>query len=282
MATTQVSPDFAGTGSRPLARKRSALDAIILVALGIAAVDYFASLVAGGLFSGHIIPPVLGLVIAYVISMAVVATGWRWSMILPLLVGVLALVMHLSPGGFPLYAMTHPSASFYLFASIIFQPPLLLMVVLASMVKLVQTLRHIPAHAPRWLATALGAIAGLAIGALLIGGVAQPAAGGAGAPSATGTETVHLLASTFSPNIIALHAGDTLTVVDDTPTPHVLANGSWSASNQAAPATEAGAPIINHVNVNNNTLTIGPFTTAGTYHIYCLVHPGMNLTVIVQ
>ena len=28
--------------------------------------------------------------------------------------------------------------------------------------------------------------------------------------------------------------------------------------------------------------TIGPFNTAGTFHLYCTVHQGMNLTVIVQ
>ncbi len=57
---------------------------------------------------------------------------------------------------------------------------------------------------------------------------------------------------------------------------------SWSASNpnQAQPATEAGAPVIN-VQLNINTKVVGPFTTRGTYYIYCSVHPGMNLTVIV-
>jgi plastocyanin len=36
------------------------------------------------------------------------------------------------------------------------------------------------------------------------------------------------------------------------------------------------------VNLNNNTATVGPFTTAGTYHIFCTIHPGMSLTIIVQ
>ncbi len=27
---------------------------------------------------------------------------------------------------------------------------------------------------------------------------------------------------------------------------------------------------------------IGPFTTAGIYHLYCSIHVGMNLTIVVQ
>jgi len=36
------------------------------------------------------------------------------------------------------------------------------------------------------------------------------------------------------------------------------------------------------MNINAGSVEIGPFTTAGIYHIYCSVHVGMNLTVVVQ
>jgi hypothetical protein len=29
-------------------------------------------------------------------------------------------------------------------------------------------------------------------------------------------------------------------------------------------------------------LECGPFTTAGIFHIYCTIHQGMNLTIVVQ
>ena len=32
----------------------------------------------------------------------------------------------------------------------------------------------------------------------------------------------------------------------------------------------------------NSSATIGLFTTAGTFKLYCTVHAGMNLTVVVQ
>ena len=47
---------------------------------------------------------------------------------------------------------------------------------------------------------------------------------------------------------------------------------------------ESGAPVMNNVQISGNgsSQVIGPFNTPGTYHFYCTVHPGMNLTVIVQ
>lgn len=49
----------------------------------------------------------------------------------------------------------------------------------------------------------------------------------------------------------------------------------------ARPANEPGAPTVSNVQVNGKSIEVGPFTTAGTYHIYCVVHQGMNLTVVV-
>jgi plastocyanin len=42
-------------------------------------------------------------------------------------------------------------------------------------------------------------------------------------------------------------------------------------------------PEARDVNIGgNSSATIGSFTTAGTFKLYCTVHTGMNLTVIVQ
>ncbi len=47
---------------------------------------------------------------------------------------------------------------------------------------------------------------------------------------------------------------------------------------------ENGAPVVNNMQFSGSdgSQTIGPFNTIGTFHLYCSVHPGMNLTVIVQ
>jgi plastocyanin len=93
---------------------------------------------------------------------------------------------------------------------------------------------------------------------------------------------VRLTSNRFAPDIIAIHKGETLTLADEGSVPHVLANGAWSADNHPAPGVETGAPTIRNINIESKSVTIGPFTTPGTYHIYCTIHPGMTLTILVQ
>lgn len=275
MAATQVSPNPSGTSARP--RGRSALDMLILVGLfTVVAVD-----VASMVLEGKVIPPVVVFMSIYLISGIIVATGWRWAMFFPLVFGTLGLVGELT-SGFPEYSLSHPSADHVAFVSFVINYPLLLMVIGASATKLAQTLRRETLHLPRWTSLALGTVGGVILGALLIGLIAQTSAVGSTGTARAGTETVHLGGSTFAPDIVALHNGDTLTLIDDAPVPHTLTNGTWTADNHPVPGVEPGAVILNNINLNNNTVTVGPFTTPGTYHIYCTIHPGMRLTIIVQ
>ncbi len=81
---------------------------------------------------------------------------------------------------------------------------------------------------------------------------------------------------------VTISKGSNLTLVDDTATVHIIANGSW-VNGSPQPMQENGAPVVNNLPFNgNDTKTIGPFNTAGTFHLYCTIHPNMNLTVIVQ
>lgn len=75
--------------------------------------------------------------------------------------------------------------------------------------------------------------------------------------------------------------GSKLLLVDDVASLHILVNGSWE-NGVAKAASEPGAPTVKDVSVNGNSVEVGPFSTAGTYHIYCSVHQGMNLTIVVQ
>jgi len=43
-----------------------------------------------------------------------------------------------------------------------------------------------------------------------------------------------------------------------------------------------GAPVIRDVTVTGGSIEIGPFATAGLYHLYCTIHSGMNLAIVVQ
>ncbi len=86
----------------------------------------------------------------------------------------------------------------------------------------------------------------------------------------------------FVQSSVTIKKGESVTLIADTFIAHTLANGTWM-NGMAKTAREAGAPTIDNVSIaGNSSGAIGPFNTAGTYKIYCTVHPGMNLTIIVQ
>jgi plastocyanin len=86
----------------------------------------------------------------------------------------------------------------------------------------------------------------------------------------------------FVQSSITIKKGESITLVSTTFTPHIIANGTWD-NGQAKPANESGAPAIKNVQVNgNSSSSIGPFTIAGTFKLYCTVHKDMNLTIIVK
>lgn len=80
---------------------------------------------------------------------------------------------------------------------------------------------------------------------------------------------------------ITIVKGSSLTLVDDASTIHIIQNGTW-ANSTAKPLKETGVPSVNVQLNGNDRQVIGPFPAAGTYHLYCIVHPGMNLTILVQ
>lgn len=103
-----------------------------------------------------------------------------------------------------------------------------------------------------------------------------------GSDSITSGNQVHMDNTNFVQSSITIKKGESITLVADTLISHTIANGTWE-NGTPKPSKEAGAPVINNVSVGGNSSeTIGPFTNAGTFKLYCTVHPGMNLTVVVQ
>jgi plastocyanin len=102
--------------------------------------------------------------------------------------------------------------------------------------------------------------------------------------TASGPNTVHMSSSQFAQSSITIKKGESITLAnDDLFVPHIIANGTWTNNSTAQPAKETGAPEIKDIKINSNSsTTIGPFANAGTFQLYCTIHPGMNLTVIVQ
>ena len=122
-----------------------------------------------------------------------------------------------------------------------------------------------------------------ALGSILFVACARPGtASSAPAPTAnpcpSGT-SVDTDTSSFAQSCITLAKGATLTVNGSST--HILDYGQWNG-NSAVPATPASAPPLKDLQLSGASVKIGPFTTAGTYHIYCTIHPNMNLAVVVQ
>jgi len=93
---------------------------------------------------------------------------------------------------------------------------------------------------------------------------------------------VHRAASSFTQREITINKGSDLTLVSDTAQTHVITNGSWDSNGNPQSKAEHGAPIISATFSDDNPQSFGPFNTSGTYHLYCTIHPSMNLTVVVQ
>ena len=106
---------------------------------------------------------------------------------------------------------------------------------------------------------------------------------GSASNASAGPNPVHMNATNFVQNSITIKKGERITLInDDLFGSHTIANGTWE-NGTAKPARETGAPEIKDVKIGgNSSATIGPFTTAGTFKLYCTVHAGMNLTVNVQ
>jgi plastocyanin len=107
--------------------------------------------------------------------------------------------------------------------------------------------------------------------------------GSGGSGGAGGGAGVHMGETTFLQPSVTISKGSSLNLIDDVPVLHIIGNGSW-VSNVAKSAIEPGAPTVNNVQISSagQSIAVGPFNTAGTYHLYCSVHLNMNLTVIVQ
>ena len=115
------------------------------------------------------------------------------------------------------------------------------------------------------------------VGALIVSAIATTVPSSA---AQAGAPTTHLEATSFSPQAVIVPKGQKLHVVADSNVVHILANGTWAAQTPH-PAAESGAPTVANVTISGGSVDLGPFTTSGTYHIYCTVHPGMTLTVFV-
>lgn len=126
---------------------------------------------------------------------------------------------------------------------------------------------------------------GIVLALLTLFTLSVVACGGSATGNGTTSNAVGLTSDNFAQSSITIKKGESITLINQSSTVHIIANGSWVDNGTIPdPKAEPGAPVVNNVMFSsaNQTGTIGPFNTAGTFHYYCSVHTGMNLTVIVQ
>jgi len=87
--------------------------------------------------------------------------------------------------------------------------------------------------------------------------------------------------TSFEQSSITIKKGAPITLVSDTAMIHIIENGTWDTNGNARIEKEPGAPRVDAQMSGYAAQKFGPFNAAGTFHLYCTVHPGMKLTVIV-
>jgi len=93
--------------------------------------------------------------------------------------------------------------------------------------------------------------------------------------------TVHMGGANFLQSSIKISKGQSINLIDDVAVEHIIKNGTWNGGSMDLKA-EPGAPTVNVTLNGNDSSSIGPFNTSGTFKLLCTVHQGMNLTVTVS
>lgn len=276
---TQVEAPKAGffARQRPSATSRVAFWASVLGFLGSLGGAIAITIGTGAPSHDIVITTVCWLIIALLLF-----TRFRWATLVAGLVGVYNLyLVSVEPYALESFANPKgPNGGYGHFVGDVVALALALLVLGCCIGLTVQNYRGGSSQARRWLPMGLSLVAGMMIGALFIGAISQPVVA-TGTTYTNGVPTVHMGAGNFLQSTVTIPKGSSLMLTEDVANLHIIANGSWQ-NGAAHLSQEAGAPIVNNKQITSRSITIGPFTTAGTYHILCIVHQGMNLTVIVQ
>jgi plastocyanin len=180
------------------------------------------------------------------------------------------------------YFITHPSdaASFITLITIL---SFGLVSIIAGIAATLQNYRNPGVSAPGNLRLLLTSFTTFVVGMIVVSLIvaANPPTSAA-STTTNGEPTVHMSATNFVQNVVLVPKGAKLRLVDDGNVEHVLRNGFWKADGTPEGIVEPGAPVVRDVTVNGGSIEVGPFATAGVYHIYCTVHSQMSLTIVVQ
>jgi plastocyanin len=181
------------------------------------------------------------------------------------------------------YDLTHPGGNVIDFILLVLILAFGLVAVVAGVRATIQNYRSAAPRPLPWLRPGLSALAGIVVGMIVVALIvaANPQAGSA-TTNTGGEPTVHIGGAHFIQDVVLVPKGSRLRIVNDGSVEHILQNGRWSANGTAQTVAEPGAPAVHNVDITGGSVEIGPFPTAGVFHIYCTLHTGMNLTIVVE
>lgn len=215
----------------------------------------------------------------FLIGAAIIGSGLRWGPAVGAVItgGAFGYALFINP--YPAYHFAHAQDGFPLFLGVLLAVVSMAVATVANATAAVQNYRADGNRAmPRWMTSVFVGATCFVIGAAIFANIAQPPASAA---TDSGVPTVHLKLSQFSPTSISIPVGSQLRFIDDGAVPHILDYGMWNGQRAGNVPSPAGVPPLNDRQITGGSFTIGPFTAPGTYHILCIVHPGMEVTVTV-
>ena len=227
---------------------------------------------------GAVVLPLLIAALVTLVGVAGILRRWRFAPSVGALVALAPVVTVLA---IPLAGSTllHPTANLAFFGILLVQFACALIALVGSVTAAIQNAQGREQPSSRWLSPFLSGVLGM----LLLAGIVSANPPSTVASTATnGMPTVHIAGSKFLTNVVLVPKGESLVLVEDDSVEHIIQNGTWTPSGLPHPQTEPGAPLVHSLDLKGGSLHIGPFTTAGVFHLYCTIHQGMSLTVVVQ
>jgi hypothetical protein len=279
--TRPASTDLSTQAPRLKRHTRGPLGRLTLIAFLGYVLLYFVYFVFVLLVVGMFFPPAL-LFAGFLLPFAgVLATRWRAAPLPAALVSLLTVTfLLLQPHD--LYVLAHVQPEFIVLV------PMMAFGLVAGVAGVWATIENYRGggearRPPRFLGRSLSGLAGLVVGMVLVAllvGATPPT--GAVSTGPNGEPAVNMTPSTFVQNVVLVPKGSSLLIVADSSAKHILDYGRWDANGVSHPLVEPGAPALHDMVMTGGSMELGPFTTSGVYHLYCTIHQGMNLTIVVE
>jgi hypothetical protein len=277
--TRPATPDPSRQAPRLKRHPRGPLERLTLIAFLGYVLLYVVYFFYGLLVVGIFFPPALLFAVLLLPFAGVLATRWRAAPLPAALVSLLTVTfLLLQPHD--LYVLRHVQPEF------IVMVPMMAIGLVASVAGVWATLQNYRGgerRSPRFFGRSLSGLAGLVIGMVLVALlVAATPQSGAASTGQSGEPAVHMTPTNFVQNVVLVPMGSSLLLVADSSAEHILDYGRWDAQGSPHPLVEPGAPPLHDMVMTGGSMELGPFPTPGVYHLYCTIHQGMNLTIVVE